>query len=104
MTKEEALKKHLMIRAINDQMDRYEQEKGPMSASSYNGEYLPQGRSNYLNENIIVPAILNEFQSPDDYIIESERYLEANPERKNYAPEVRDPITMEEILRPKRKS
>lgn len=94
-----------MIQAINDQVDRYGQEKGPLSATRYNGEWIPRGRINELNEKIIVPAIIDEFQNnPEDYILESERYFESNPGRNKYAPEVRDPKTTKDLLYPKRLS
>lgn len=104
MTPEDIIKKNLMIRAINEQADRYEQERGPFSKTKYNEEWLPRGRNDQLNEKIIVPALLNEFKDPEDLILESERYFEANPGRQKYAPEVRDPKTIQDILYPKRMS
>jgi hypothetical protein len=104
VTREELAKRSIMIRAINDQMDRYEQEKGLPSLTRYNGEFIPRGHRNEdFLKNIITPLVIDEFKdNPEEYINGSEIYLEQNPGKNLYAPEVRDPKKIEDILFPKR--
>lgn len=107
MDKEDQLKKVLMYKAINDQMDRYVQENGAYPSKSYSvpdQSYIPTGYEDEVNQKVIYPAILDSYDSPEQFILQSEDYLQNRFKKSNKAPSVDYQKSVMDRIFPKRTS
>jgi hypothetical protein len=107
------IKRVLMAKAMNEQMDRFIQENGNYpSKTFYSGgshpNYIPTGYDEEVNQKVMLPAMMDTFKTPEEYIIKSEDYLQNFFKKQEDAPLVIDPPenvkNIQDLLYPTRKS